>query len=323
MLKSLSAVLLGLTASGLVAVASAQAEDISLRLPWLLNVQSAGYVMAKEKGFYSAEGLNVTIQPGGPNLNSTALVASGANTFGTNDTNGVILGASQGMDLDIVAACFQKNPGGVVARADTGIKTPADLKGKTLAYTEGGPWTLTKAMLDKEGVPLDSLHLVVSPSQQLLIDKKVDAETAFAINEPIALALHGVKSNVILPADYGVHSYAEAIFTTHKYVKDHPDVVAKFVKATIKGYDYAYAHQDETVKAVVALNNQLDPKQQAEQLKAQVPYVYTDFTKQNGTCAFQGSVIADTVDILKKYGGLKTEIDPTTLYTTQFIPSAK
>ncbi len=322
MLKSISAALLGAAVSAIAAAAPAQAADVTLRLPWILNVQSAGYVMAADKGFYRDEGLNVAIEPGGPNLNSTALVASGADTFGSNDVNGVILGASQGMDLEIVAACFQKHPGGVVVRADSGIKTPADLKGKTLAYTEGGPWTLTKAMLDKEGVPLSSLKLIVSPSQQLLLDRKVDAETAFAINEPVALAQLGVASTVILPGDYGVETYAEAIFTTHKYAAEHPDVVAKFIKATIKGYDYAYAHQDEAVKAVVALNNQLDPKQQAEQLKLQQPYVYTDFTGKNGACAFEGSVIADTMTILKTYAGLKTDIDPATLYTTKFIPSA-
>lgn len=70
-----------------------------MRLPWLLNVQSAGYVMAKNKGFYEEAGLNVEIMPGGPNLNSTALVASGANTFGTNDVGQIALGAANGMDL--------------------------------------------------------------------------------------------------------------------------------------------------------------------------------------------------------------------------------
>lgn len=307
---------------GMPFASSAMAENVSLRLPWILNVQSAGYVMAQAKGFYDAEGLKVDIQPGGPNLNSTALVASGANTFGTNDTNGVILGVAQGMDLEIVGACFQKNPGGVVARADSGITTPADLKGKTLAYTEGGPWTLTEAMLDRAGVPLDSVHLIVAPGAQLMLDKKVDAETGFAVNEPLSLAQQGLATTVILPSDYGVNSYAEAIFTTKSYAKAHPDVVEKFVRATAKGYDYAYAHQDETVTTVAGLNNQLDAGQQAAQLKAQQPYVYTDFTRKAGACAFDGASIADTLAILKKYAGLKADIDPATLYTTQFLPKA-
>lgn len=81
---------IGLSTTG--AGTMAQAADVTLRLPWLLNVQAAGYVMAAEKGFYEDAGLNVEILPGGPNLNSTALVASGANTFGTNDVNGIILG---------------------------------------------------------------------------------------------------------------------------------------------------------------------------------------------------------------------------------------
>ena len=115
-MKRLQKLLLSMSCM-LAAVPAWAADDISLRLPWLLNVQSAGYVMAKEKGFYDEAGLNVEIQPGGPNLNSTALVASGANTFGTNDVGQIVLGAANGMDLVMVAACFQRHAGGVIALA--------------------------------------------------------------------------------------------------------------------------------------------------------------------------------------------------------------
>lgn len=310
---------LGLLAAGIVSALPAQAEDVSLRLPWILNVQAAGYVMAKEKGFYEGEGLNVTIQPGGPNLNSTALVATGANTFGTNDVNGIILGASQGMDLEIVAACFQKHPAGVIASKKSGIEKPEDLSGKTLAYNEGGPWTLTQAMLAKVGVDLSDIDLVVSPSTELLASGQVDAKTGFTVNEPIALELRGIPTTVILPSDHGVNTYAEAIFTRKQYAEEHPDIVQKFVDATMKGYDYAYAHPEETVKAVVAINDQLDPEQQTEQLKRQKSYVYTDFTEKNGACAFQGSVIGDTLEMLKEHAGLETDLDPETIYTTDFV----
>ncbi|MGO4835396.1 ABC transporter substrate-binding protein, partial [Rhizobiaceae sp. 2RAB30] len=200
--------------------AASAADDISLRLPWLLNVQSAGYVMAKEKGFYEEAGLNVEIMPGGPNLNSTALVASGANTFGTNDVGQIALGAANGMDLVMVAACFQRHAGGVIALASSGIEKPADLAGKKLAYNEGGPWVLTKAMLAKAGVPLDKVDLVVSPSSELLMNGSVDAKTGFAINEAVAIDLKGKKTSVILPSDYGVNAYLEVVFTTRKTVEE-------------------------------------------------------------------------------------------------------
>lgn len=305
------------------AAASLGQEAISLRLPWLLNVQSAGYVMADAKGFYEEAGLDVEIMPGGPNLNGTALVASGANTFGTTDVSLIISGNAQGMDLMIVGACFQRHPGGVITLASSGIKEPKDLAGKTLAYNEGGPWVLTQAMLAKNGVSRDDINLVVSPSTELLVNGQVDAKTGFTVNEPIAIELQGHPTHSILPSDYGVNTYAEVIFAKRSYVEEHPDIVAKFVAATIKGYDYAYANQAETVETVLALNNQLDLAQQTEQLKRQEAFVYTDFTKANGACAFDGKVIAETQDVLTEFAGLQTTVDPMTTLTTEFIPSAQ
>jgi len=296
------------------------ADKVSLRLPWLLNVQSAGYVMAREKGFYADAGLDVDIMPGGPNLNSTALVASGANTFGTNDVGQILLGDANGMDLVMVAACFQKHPAGVVSLEKSDIRKPADLVGKTLAYNEGGPWSLTKAMLAKAGVPLEKIKLVVSPSDQLLVNGSVDAKTGFVINEAVALDLQGHKTSTLLPSDFGISTYAEVIFAARRTVDGNPDLVKRFVAATQKGYDYAYAHKDETVKTVVGLNNQLDPVQQAKQMELQESFVYTDFSRARGACAFDGAVIAETEKTLREFGDLKSAVDVSKTYSTEFIP---
>lgn len=318
----LTAALSAAVFSTVLAVAQVHAaDDVSLRLPWLLNVQSAGYVMAKEKGLYEAAGLNVEIMPGGPNLNSTALVASGANTFGVNDVGQILLGNAKGMDLLMVGACFQHHPAGIVSLKASGITEPADLVGKTLAYTEGGPWILARAMLAKAGVALDKVNLVVSPSSELLKSGAVDAKTAFVINEGVALDLAGYKTAALLPSDYGVQAYAEVIFVNRKTAEENPDLVKRFVAATRAGYDYAYANQDETVKTLVELNKQLNPEQQAAQLALQESYVYTDFSRAKGACAFDGAVIAETAKTLVEFGGLKSDLDIASFYSTDFIPA--
>jgi ABC-type nitrate/sulfonate/bicarbonate transport system substrate-binding protein len=318
--STFGAAALALAATALTPLAAA-AADVSLRLPWILNVQGAGYVMAQEKGFYEEAGLNVTIEPGGPNLNSTALVAAGANTFGTNDVNGVIMGANQGMDLVMVAACFQRHPAGVITLADSGIREPADLAGKTLAYTEGGPWTLTRAMLARAGVDLASINLVVSPSTELLINRNVDAKTGFTVNEPIAVELAGLPTHLIVPADWGIQTYAEVIFTTRDFLEANPDTVRAFVAASIRGYEYAYANPEETVATVTRINNQLDPAQQTEQLRRQVDYIFTADTEEEGLCTIDPAVIADTMEVLKEFAGLETTLDVTTLYSLDFLPA--
>lgn len=304
-----------------ITVPAAMAEDISLRLPWILNVQGAGYVMAEAKGFYEEEGLNVEIMPGGPNLNSTALVASGANTFGTNDTNGIILGVNQGMELVMVGACFQRHPAGVIALEASGISEPADLVGKRLAYTEGGPWTLTQAMLNAAGVDLDDIDLVVSPSTELLINGDVDAKTGFTVNEPIAVELSGNPTSIILPSDFGIESNAEVIFTTRSFLEENPDTVRKFLAATVRGYEYAYANKEETVQTVLTLNNQLEEAQQTEQLSRQESYIFTGFTEEAGVCAISPNVVSETLDMLNTVGGMEIDLDPATLFTSEYLPT--
>ncbi|PVA06616.1 ABC transporter substrate-binding protein [Thalassorhabdomicrobium marinisediminis] len=296
-------------------------ESVSLRLPWILNVQAAGYVMALDQGYYEDAGLDVEILPGGPNLNSTALVATGSNTFGTHDISGLLLGAAQGMDIVMVGACFQDHPGGVITLASKGIETPNDLVGQRLAYNEGGPWVLVQAMLAREGVSLDDIELVVSPSTELLINRNVDAKTGFTVNEPIAVELAGIETNVILPSNFGVNTNAEVIFTTRDFMEQNPDTVQGFVDATVRGYAYAYEHPDETVEAVLKMNDQLEPEQQAEQLRRQESYVFNEFTRENGPCAFDTGVVADTMAVLKEFTDFDADLDPDSLYSTEFVPT--
>lgn len=284
-------------------------EPVSLRMSWLLNVQGAGYVMADAKGFYEAEGLDVDIMPGGPNLNSVTLVATGQNTFGTNDISSVLFGKSEGMPLAIVGGCFQKNPAGVLSLAKTGIKTPKDLEGKTLAYNEGGPWTYTQAMLAKAGVDMSKVNTVTVMGNEVLISGQVDAKTAFVVNEPIAIELAGYPTATLVAADYGIDAYAETVVTTDDYVAKHPDVVAAFMRATSKGWAYALANKQEAVDAVVALNPELDPEQQIRQLELQESFISTDFTTANGLCAVSVEAVQNSADVLAEFAALKVNFD--------------
>lgn len=294
------------------------AEDVSLRISWLMNVQNAGYVMALEKGFYEEAGINLEIFPGGPNINSTAMVASGQNTFGTNDVSSILFGNAQGMDLVIVGACFQKNPAGVLSLAKTGIKEPKDLEGKTLAYTEGGPWTYTQAMLNAAGVDMDKVNKVVMAGNEVLMTGQVDAKTSFVVNEPVALQVQGYETATLVPADYGVNAYAETIFTTADFAAANADLIKGFMAATAKGWDYAFNHQEEAVAAVLARNPELNPEQQKRQLALEEDFVKSADTAKNGLCSVETAKVAESYEILKTYGGLEGDLDIPAMVKTEF-----
>jgi len=310
-------------AGAIGAAAPAAAQDlaeVSLRLAWIENVQAAAYIVALEKGFYEEEGLAVEIYPGGPNINSAAMVAAGQHEFGTNDTAQVIFGKAQGMDLVTIATCFHKHPAGVLVLADSGIREPADLVGRTLAYNEGGPWTFTQAMLAKQGVDVEDVDTVVAIGNEVLMNGTVDAKTAFVVNEPIAVELAGFETHVLVPYDYGVRAAAEAIFATADFIDEHPEVVRGFLAATVRGYEYAYANREEALEIVLARNDQLDPEQQRRQLDRQYEHIFTEKAEADGVCSFTEEDIAETQDILLEYGGLETPVDVSEIADPSFLP---
>lgn len=295
-------------------------EKVSLRLPWILNVQAAAYIMAKEKGFYEAEGLDVEIRPGGPQINPNQLVATGQDTFGANDYPNLIVGSSQGMPLMVVAACWQSHPGGVYALKGSGIKEPKDLIGKTLAYDEGGPWILVRAMLKKAGVPLDQIRTIPVSGNEVLMNKSVDARTGFVINGPIAIELAGMETMAFAAADYGVPAAAEVIFTSQQFAKSNPQTVRRFVAATIKGYEYAYANRQETLDVIIRGNGQLNREQQRLQLDRQAPLIFTERAKKEGLCSFSGDDLKQVADILQQFGAMRGTVNVDAMYSKEFLP---
>lgn len=304
-----------------LAATSARAQDkISLQLPWILNVQHAPYVIARDKGFYKDAGLEVEIRPGGVQINPNPLVATGQATFGMNDAPNLINSRAQGMPLVAVSACWQLHPGGLYALKETGINEPKDLEGKTLAYDIGGPWTLVQAMLAKTGVDVSKINLVNASGNEILMNGTVDARTGFVINGPVSLKLAGKETTRLRAADFGVPAYADVIFTTEATVKDNPDLIKRFVAANIRGLEYAYAHPEEAVAAVLAANPTLKPEAETIQFSLQPELIFTPEAKAEGLCRISGDKLAETFTIMKTYGGLTTEVDTSVMFTNDFLP---
>lgn len=291
--------------------------SVSLRLPWFLGAQFAGELVAQEKGFFTDEGLEVTINPGGFDTNSITLVAAGTDTFGLHDMNSLVFAASEGIPLITAATFLQKHPGAVMARADSGIEKLEDFAGATIGFHEGGPWMLTQAMMVKNGVDLDSVDkITVGFDLTPLLEGDIDLYTVFATNEPVMAGLQGVDTTVWVPFDFGVETSANALFTTKSYFEDNPDVVCGMVRAIARGWEYAHENPDETTEIVVASDpDNLDRDTQRLVLDATLAHVRTPESIENG----MGFMTADrwhtVVDVLQTYGGLEVDVDVSGVFT--------
>ena len=248
---------LGLGAGALLAaprIASA-AEKVSIRLKWLTQAQFAGYYVAKAKGFYADNGLDVTINPGGPNINSEALVSAGSDTFGVGGgTDSILFGRAKNLPIVAIALCFQLSTNILVARKSSGIVSAKDFRGKKVGtFFTGSQYTLY-SLLAKAGVPQSDVTIVpegttVTP----FVDGELDVITTVIYNTLITLKsrMKGEELTLIVPDDFGVSSQQDPIITSEKVIAEKPHVVQPFLNASLKGWKYAFANKKEAIDIVM------------------------------------------------------------------------
>ena len=198
--------------------AAAQATKVRLQLKWVTQAQFAGYYAAKSQGFYKAENLDVTIIPGGPDIVPEQVVAGRGAEFGIDFLPSLLSAREQGVPLVNIAQVFAYSGMRELAFKTSGIKTPADLKGRKVAVWFGGNEfallaTLAKYKLD----PQKDLTLVQQPfDMNLLLQKQVDAAAAMTYNEYKQVLDGGVKPEDLVVIDFnqeGTAMLEDGIFT--------------------------------------------------------------------------------------------------------------
>ena len=291
--------------------------SVSLRLPWFPNVQFTGSFVAHAKGFFAEEGLDVTVNPGGFDVNSITLVAAGSDTFGLHDTGSLLFAAAEEIPLMTVATYFHKHPGAVMALADSGIETLEDFRGRRIGFAEGGPWQLTQAMLVKNGIDLDDLEqIAVGFDLSPILNGDVDLKTVFATNEPILAEQQGFEVNVFVPYDYGIETSANALFTTQRYFDDNPETVCAMVRAISRGWEYAFENPEEALDIVMAVDPEnLDRAKETRSLDAVKDAVLTPDAVADGIGSMKHSRWEAVDEVLRTYGGLDVDVDLNSVYS--------
>jgi len=235
----------------LVLVAShpaAALDQVSLQLKWKHQFQFAGYYSALEQGFYRDGGLDVTVREGGPGIDVAETVASGKVDFGVCNA-GVLRERTMGRRLVVLAAIFQHSPAVILVARRADISNVSELRGRTLMDAPGSDEIA--AMLTREGVNYDSLPRVAHEGNPRdLLAGRADAMVAYSTNEPFVLDQLGAAYRTFAPAAFGIDFYGDNLCTSEAEVKAHPDRVAAFRTASLKGWAYALAHKEATVDLI-------------------------------------------------------------------------
>lgn len=224
-------------------------EPVVLQLKWKHQFQFAGYYAAQQQGFYRDAGLDVSIveapDDGRP---SAQVVLRGGADFGVAASDLVLL-RNQGQPVVALAAIFQHSPLVFLSVPESGISSVHDLANRRIMLESHAEELL--AYLQYEAVPTDGITFLPHTfDPQDLISGRVEAMSAYSTDEPFKLREQGQDYSTFTPRAAGIDFYGDTLFTTEGYLQQHPDRVKRFLKASLRGWDYAMAHPDDLIEVI-------------------------------------------------------------------------
>ena len=253
---------------------SQELKPIKLQLKWRHQFQFAGYYAAQIKGFYKDEQLNVKILPGGPGIWPIDNVLNGKADFGVFDPS-ILFKNNPKKPLVVLATIMQSSPYVIISLKDKKILRPSDLNGKTILLQEDQGWSIFKAILLKEGIKANNIKVIPrSKDSEEIIENKADAVVTYLTTQPQRLNGMGYQINLIRPIEYGVDFYGDVLFSSFKNAYQDTEKTDAFIRASLKGWEYALNHEDEIINYILTLpgvkesgNNKNYLKTEAKELR--------------------------------------------------------
>jgi len=317
-MKSLISTLLFALAASL-----AQAQDkVTFLTSWYAQAEHGGYYQAIATGIYKKHGLDVTVRMGGPQVNAVQLIAAGQGDFFMGKDFQVLSGIENGVPMVTVAALFQKEPQGMVTHMD--VNSLADLKDKTVLVATSGRSTWWPWLKLKYGYTDAQARPYTSSMQPFFNDKKI-AQQGFPTSEPFTAEKAGQQVKFFLFADDGYPPYGNTIATMQKTVKERPEMVQRFVRATLEGWK-SYLENPAPGNVLIKQDN---PKMDDETLAfAHKKIKELNFFGSGDAARMGAGTMTDarwktTYDFMVTSGQLKPNPDWKQAYTLQFVKDLK
>jgi NitT/TauT family transport system substrate-binding protein len=315
---------------GLSSVAFAE-DDVRLRLNWMYYGSHAGFALGKDRGYYDEAGIDIDIRSGNGSSSAHRLVANGDSDFAYGSCGALVTLASQGAPIISVAVIDATGTEAVLVKPDAGVKTIQDLKGKKLLTTaNAGVNTFFPIVLANAGLSESDINLTNVPDGALVSSYLQGAGGAVGIlggldDKPAEIKANGGENPVAFAySDFGVNQVGYCISTHKDTVANKPELVKRFVAATLKSY--AEAEKDPEA-AVAAIADIVGGTMAEDEGKAQSRAVLDVtlgilYSAANNEKKLGLNVASDwegMVDLMKKYNDLDPNADPKSFYTNEFI----
>lgn len=315
-------------------IAPARAADnltnVTFSLDFIVLGRDAPFFVALDKGFYKDEGLNVNIIPSKGTAQAIQNVQSGIAQLGFIDVPSLVVARAAGSTVKVVSIIYQKAPFCFFS-LDPGadVTTLKDFVGLTVGSSSGSYISkIARAMMRKASLNPDTLKVEnIEPSARIamLATGQIPAIDFYIISKPaVERAVKNAKVVTFLFADHGLALYSNGIGATEAYLKEHPDVVKGFVRATLRGYEYTFAHPEEAAEIIKKHYPALDNNITVEELSIVRNLAVTPDVEKNGLGTFNTTEMKSSVEWMDENGGFPKDKapKPEDIYVTGFLPKS-
>jgi NitT/TauT family transport system substrate-binding protein len=298
------------------------AGAVTLRLDFSINGKHAPFLLGVEKGFYAEQGIDLSVEEGRGSLAAVQLIANKSNLFAFADSTSVITVAAAGGGVKTVGVIQQRSP--VVAISFKPLKQPADLYGMNLGLNPVGVGSLWEAFVAHNNLDLSKLTVVTMDGAALLpalVTGRLDATIGLVNTEGAAApVLAGKEVNLLYFADFGTNALSHGIVVHRDTIGKQPDLVRRFIVATIKAWNYSVQNKAEAIDALLKKFPDAKKDIVTRQFEYTIPLMHTENSRGQPTGFTTEQDITATLDILTRFGGLKTRPSPADIFTNEFLP---
>lgn len=308
-----------------LAVSEARADDdVVMRLnftPWGMHAQ---YFAGQAQGFYKNAGINIDIRPPSAGQLNEAIIGTGREHFGITNVDSFTKARANGIPVRAIMMDQPDMPFSVITLKSSGIDRPEAIKGKKIGlFPSTGPGMI-QPFLTAGGLTRDDITLVnVSrgSENQLLAAGEIDAVIGFSYGQALTLEDRGIPVNIMPLKDYGVTTYGTVIYTNEMLIKENPDLVQRFLDATVEALDWTADHKREAMAEVIKVSPDRDLD--LETRKIEIIYGYydsEDYADRFGLMTTEKW--ASTIDFYLEAGEFDTRPDENGIFTNEFITKA-
>ena len=313
--------------------AAAQETKIKFTLDWRFEGPSALFLAAQAKGYFKQEKLDVTIDAGAGSGAAVTRVATGAYDMGFADISALIefIGNNPGAVTkpQAIFMVYESTPSAVLALRKSGIKSPADLNGKTLgapvfdAGRKAFPVLARANNIDLAKVQWKSMD---PPLRETMLQRgDVDAITGFTFTSYLGLVARGVKEEDIVMFkynDYGAELYGNAVIASPRFLNDNPQAVRGFLRAVARAIKDVVANPDASIAYVKQRDPLITEATELRRLKMAIEFVNTPIARKEGLGSINKLRFDNTIDRVVAALGIKNQVSPDGIFNSSFLPSA-